>query len=136
MADQTIDPLQLKIESDAQQAASGIDRLAQALVNLEKAAGKGESSLGRFANVMRDFSKSFKDLDGADNVAKSLGKVGDAAEKISKTPLKLNGKELESAVNRLKEQFKDVGADFKFTGNVKDIEKTISDLNKKLVNIS
>lgn len=132
MADNTIDTLELKIESDAQQAADGIERLADKLVKLGTATEGGQSDLGKFANAMHDFAKAFKDLDGADSVIKSMGEISTMAEKINKTPLKFSSDDMEVALDKLREQFKDVGTDFKFTGSTQELEKAITNTSAQL----
>ena len=64
MAD-TIDTLELKIQSDSRSASDGLDRLVSSLLGLDKASKRGTSGLSRFSSDIQSFA----------NAAKMLNKV-------------------------------------------------------------
>lgn len=132
MADQTIDSLSLEINSDAKKAASGIERLTNSLLALDKGTRSGLSGLSKMAVQMKNLSGYFGNIQNASKAAKSLEKVGEAASKISKTSLKMDTDQVEAAIENLKTQFKDVGTDFKFTGNADDLDKMIASTSAQL----
>lgn len=97
MADNTIDTLQLKIESDAQQAANGIDRMVSKLIDLEKTTAKTESGFGKFANMFRSFSNSFKNLDGISKATEPLTKLTE----LSGISMKLDTSNVASGIDAI-----------------------------------
>lgn len=101
MADkEKIDTISIEIESDAQKAADGIDRMVGKLIDLEKATAKTESGLSRFANMFRGFSNSFKNLD---NISKSIKPL---KELTGKTSMKLDTGNVMNGIDSISKEMK------------------------------
>lgn len=132
MAEHTIDELELKIQSDAKSASDGLERLVQSLTGLKDAVGKGQGGLSDFAKKLQDFNKSINGLSDTEKVSKSLGDIEKSVRNLSKTPVKMNFDNIDSAIDQLREKFKDAGVDFKIDGNTASIERAIESTTAQL----
>lgn len=129
MADNTIDTLELEIQSNSDIAVKSLNNLVKTLESVR------ESLNGVFGDCKR-LSDSFSNMDGA----KSISETIKAVKKISKTSnpiqkdidVKLDADFIESSIESLREKFRNAGLDFSFSGNLTDIEKEILSLEKKL----
>lgn len=104
MAENTIDTLELEIQSNAGLAVKSLDSLVSKLKEVKKELGNFDSA---------EMLKSIKKL-----------------EKPIK--LKATTKNITEEIEKLRKRFKDVGVDFKFTGSTLDLEKEISYTEAKL----
>ena len=119
MAENTVDPLEVKVASEAQQALTGLQNLSKELRKLKKEMQGGWGTKGKsFFN----FSNDLKEIERLKKAAASVEKI---------TP-KLNTKDIDTKIFELQKKFKDVGTDFQFKGNTSELEKTFSSLESKL----
>lgn len=93
----TVDTLELKIQSDADSAVTSLEKLIATLEKLKQ---------GLSGFNTKDLSKSLE------NIKKPI-------------KLKLDAKDIESGIEQLRKNFKDAGTDFKFTGSWAELEKEI-----------
>ena len=108
MAEERIDTLSIGIESDAQKAVNGIERLADKMLSLEKAVAKTESGLSSFVNFFRGFSNSFKDLDNISKVAKPFSQLADIVGKVNKSSISLDTGNVLKSINSIGEKIKNL----------------------------
>lgn len=119
MAENTVDTLEVKVASEAQQALTGLQNLSKELRKLKKEMQGGWGTKGKsFFN----FSNDLKEIERLKKAAASVEKI---------TP-KLNTKDIDTKIFELQKKFKDVGTDFQFKGNTSELEKTFSSLESKL----
>lgn len=148
----TIDELTVEVNTESKQANDGIDALSKTLLGLQKSLkGLENIKLDGFKNAMKSVSdsvkalhgikdlssiaKSMKDLSKISESAKSLDKIKKSASGLDKIKASINTKDFDSAVEILREKFKDVGTDFKFSGSFSEMEKETKRLEKTLSNL-
>ena len=83
MADNTIDTLSIKISSDSRTASASIERLASALMGLNKAVGRGTSGLNSISNAITSLVSSASGAQGLDNIASSIQKLALSMQRLS-----------------------------------------------------
>lgn len=119
MAENTVDTLEVKVASEAQQALTGLQNLSKELRKLKKEMQGGWGTKGKsFFN----FSNDLKEIERLKKAAASVEKI---------TP-KLNTKDIDTKIFELQKKIKDAGTDFQFKGNTAELEKTFSSLESKL----
>lgn len=115
-----IDSLEIKIESEAKSAFTALDALEEKLTKVSdvlSTIGKNEG-LKQLSNAAKDATK------GLSTVQSNAKKISDSMGPEMKKAFK--------SLDELKEQFKDLGADFKFTGSATAIEKQIKSYSNSL----
>lgn len=120
MAENTIDTLELKIQSDADKATKALDGLAKTLSNLKK--GMGGFNTTEFSQVTNNAVKMAKAFSEA---FAPLQKLTKEAHKLTSISLKMDTEDIEHGIAQLRKKFKDIGTDFEFTGNSYELEKAI-----------
>ncbi len=126
MEENTVDSLRLEIESDANDAVAGLERLTKQMVDLQKSLNFDLSSLIGLKNTFADLGKESSIAD----VVKSVEDLKKATR--DKVNLRLDEKSVEEKIDALRAKFKDVGIDFKFSGDSSELEKEIARTESKL----
>lgn len=107
MAENTVDTLEVKVASEAQQALTGLQNLSKELRKLKKEMQGGWGTKGKsFFN----FSNDLKEIERLKKAAASVEKI---------TP-KLNTKDIDTKIFELQKKFKDVGT----VSNLKEIHQS------------
>lgn len=115
-----IDSLEVRIQSDARSAFTGLKELEKELENVSSvlnAIGKNEG-LKKLSNAAKEAARGFS------SVQSNMKKVSQGMDPGMKKTFK--------SLDELREQFKDLGADFKFTGSTAAIEKQIKSYSNSL----
>lgn len=126
MEDNTIDSLRLEIESDADYAVEGLDRLTKQMIDLQRSLKFDVSSLAGLKNVFADLGKGT----GVEDLVKSVENLKKSTS--DKVTLHLDEKGVEEKIDSLRTKFKDAGIDFKFVGDSSELEKEIARTETKL----
>lgn len=115
MAD--LDRLEVQVEASAAKANAELDKM---LGKLDKIVSSLSSfKLGKSVSLEAELK----------NVADSMEKVRQSAKGV--TSPKMDISQIEQTVSSLKEQFKNIGKDFKFAGDAAQVEKEIAFLQSK-----
>lgn len=126
MADNTVDTLELRIESEATKAVQALNKMASALGEVKTVlAGIKTNNLSQFADLKN----------GLKDATKSMDELKKASKNAVAAP-KMDTKQIETQVNKLRERFKNIGKDFTFTGNSEEARKEIASLEKTLARLS
>ena len=115
-----VDSLEIQIESNAKSAFSALGELEEKLKNVSdmlNAIGKNEG-LKQLSNAAKEATKGFS------GIQSNMKKISQGMEPGMKKTFK--------SLNELKEQFKDLGTDFKYTGSTTAIEKQIKSYSNSL----
>lgn len=115
-----VDSLEIQIESNAKSAFSALDELEKKLKNVSdmlNTIGKNEG-LKQLSNAAKEATKGFS------GIQSNMKKISQGMEPGVKKTFK--------SLDELKEQFKDLGTDFKYTGSTTAIEKQIKSYSNSL----
>jgi len=115
-----VDSLEIQVESNAKSAFSALDELEKKLKNVSdmlNTIGKNEG-LKQLSNAAKEATKGFS------GIQSNMKKISQGMEPGIKKTFK--------SLDELKEQFKDLGADFKYTGSTTAIEKQIKSYSNSL----
>lgn len=116
MAD--LDRLEVQVEAFAAKANAELDKM---LGKLDKIVSSLSAfKLGKSVNIDAELK----------NVADSMEKVKQSVKGIASPKMDIS--QIEQTVSSLREQFKNIGKDFRFTGNAEQAEKEIADLQSRL----
>lgn len=134
MAENTIDTLQLNVESDAQKAVKALNSLSSSLLGVQKAAKRMDaSSLTKFSSGIKGFANSmekFKDLKVPDfsNFADNMSKLKGIDLKSSGVTNTVNALKRLSEVEDLSKSAKNIS---KITGSIGGLA-SIPDVSRSL----
>lgn len=126
MEENTIDSLRIEIESDADYAIEGLDRLTKQMIDLQRSLKFDVSSLVGLKNAFADLGKGT----GVEDLVKSVENLRKSTR--DKVNLHLDEKGVEEKIDSLRTKFKDAGIDFKFVGDSSELEKEIARTETKL----
>lgn len=133
MADNTIDTLSIKISSDSRTASASIERLASALMGLNKAVGRGTSGLNSISNAITSLVSSASGAQGLDNIASSIQKLALSMQRLSNINTENLSTKIEPITKSLKDFVDKLGEVGKINPNVEpiyNISRAISSLSR------
>lgn len=125
MAD--IDTLELQIESNADKAEKALDGLVTSLKKVKTAMGGFKTT--EFSQVTND---AFKMAKAFGDAFAPLQKLTKETSKLKTVKLGIDTDDIEKGIGKLRKEFRNVGADFTFSGNADELEKAISDTAAQL----
>lgn len=117
MADNTIDSLELKIESSADQAVRSLENLSAKLTTIKNTLGN--------TNVGFDLSGISKTTQAVEGLQKSVNK-------LPKNKLTLDASKIDAAIEGLRSKFADVGKDISVPKTLPELGKALASTEKSL----
>lgn len=117
MADNTIDSLEIKIESSADQAVRSLENLSAKLTTIKNTLGN--------TNVGFDLSGISKTTQAVEGLQKSVNK-------LPKNKLTLDASKIDAAIEGLRSKFADVGKDISIPNSLPELGKALVSTEKSL----
>ena len=117
MADNTIDSLEIKIESSADQAVRSLENLSAKLTTIKNTLGN--------TNVGFDLSGISKTTQAVEGLQKSVNK-------LPKNKLTLDASKIDAAIEGLRSKFADVGKDISVPKTLPELGKALASTEKSL----
>ncbi len=117
MADNTIDSLEIKIESSADQAVRSLENLSNKLTEIKNALG--------------DTNVGF-DLSGISKATQAVGNLQKNVNKLPKTKLTLDASKIDAAIEGLRSKFADAGKDIAVPKTLPELGKALASTEKSL----
>lgn len=117
MADNTIDSLEIKIESSADQAVRSLENLSAKLTTIKNTLGN--------TNVGFDLSGISKTTQAVEGLQKSVNK-------LPKNKLTLDASKIDAAIEGLRSKFADVGKDISAPKTLPELGKALASTEKSL----
>lgn len=132
MADNTIDTLSIKISSDSRTASASIERLASALMGLNKAVGRGTSGLDSIANSISNIANKASGAQGLDNIASSIQKIALSMQRLSN----INTGDLDTKIPNITASLKTFVDKLKEVGKINPNVEPIYNISRAISSLS
>ena len=117
MADNTVDSLEIKIESSADQAVRSLENLSSKLITIKNTLG----------NTNVEF-----DLSGISKATQAIGNLQKNVNKLPKTKLTLDTNKIDAAIEGLRSKFADAGKDVTIPKTLPELGKALASTEKSL----